>query len=345
MARSPKGRPAPAKVPETEAPDDPSLCPRCGGKLTDPDGLGWCPGCGYCRSIEEEGKAIAAAPPPPAPKQPSLLGASEFGEAMRRMPHWAWPLLGGMALVIAISAAADYLLPEECLARALWSAIQMVLSIVGIITAQLWVALLVGADEDGLGAKDVILPGRSWRTAIRRLPATRKPVWLGAWCATGLVCGVAVVGGFNYWLEAVKQGRVRRLAERLAGETAQDTGRELKVILEPPTAPAPPAATGDGGVTQCAVIGYQTDGRTVTALVLAMAEGDQLLFAGVVREGLDAEVRRDLMSQLPRMRRTEPLIPGLKIYGTVWVKPGVYCDVTLPRKGESGEPTFQGLHD
>src|SRR4051794_28944721 len=102
MATASSGRPVPADaldtlLPETEAaaPADPSLCPRCGGKLTNPDGLGWCPGCGYCRSLEEE-KAVAPPPPEPAaPRKPSFLGATEFGEAMRHVPRWAWPLLGG----------------------------------------------------------------------------------------------------------------------------------------------------------------------------------------------------------------------------------------------------------
>src|SRR5260370_36875121 len=26
-------------------------CPRCGGKLMNPDSLGWCAKCGYCRSL------------------------------------------------------------------------------------------------------------------------------------------------------------------------------------------------------------------------------------------------------------------------------------------------------
>ena len=141
MALFSRGRPAPADdpvadldppAPEDEAPAaDPTICPRCGGKLTNPDGLGWCAGCGYCRSLEEEGQTVAPPPEAAQPKKPSPLGAAEFGEAMRRMPRWAWPLLGGVALVATGSVIADYRLPEECLARALWSAIQMMLSVIG----------------------------------------------------------------------------------------------------------------------------------------------------------------------------------------------------------------------
>src|SRR6266704_3570259 len=51
-------------------------CPRCGGKLINPESLGWCRACGYCSSLEEErAKAVL---PPTKPRQASLFGAVEF---------------------------------------------------------------------------------------------------------------------------------------------------------------------------------------------------------------------------------------------------------------------------
>jgi hypothetical protein len=194
------------------APAAPTVCPRCDGKLTNPEGLGWCPGCGYCRSLEEEGKTVVVEAEPAA-RSPSLLGATELGEALRVMPGWVWPLLGGSALAAGLSVAADYQLPEDSFIRAVWSAVQMAVCLVGLFAAQLWAMLQIGADEDKLGARDVILAGRLWRAALRRLPRTRGPVWLGAWCLTGLICGAAVVGGFNYWLESVKAKRLIRAAD------------------------------------------------------------------------------------------------------------------------------------
>jgi hypothetical protein len=203
---------APAESADIAAPADPALCPRCGGKLSNPDGLGWCPGCGYCRSLEEEGQTVAAVPAPSAPKQPSLLGAAEFGLVLQLAPAWLWPLLGGMAVVAAISVAVDYQLAETCLVRAVWSAVQMLLSLVGLVFAQLWTVLLIAADEEKLGARDVLPSIRLWKAGLRRLPMTRKPVWLGAWCLTGLLCGLLVVGGFNYWLELVKANKAKPTA-------------------------------------------------------------------------------------------------------------------------------------
>jgi hypothetical protein len=348
-ARKPDPETAPT-VPASALPAEPH-CPRCGGKLTNPDGLGWCADCGYCRSLAEEEQVIPPPPEPAAPRKPSALGATEVGEAMRRMPRWAWPLLGGVVLVAGASSAADYLLPEDGLARALCSATQLVLSVVGLVAAQMWAVLLIGDQEDGLGARDLFLPGRVWRAAFRRLPATRKPVWLGAWSLTALVCGVAVIGGFGYWLDLAQEQRVRRVAEKLAeGEARKDTGRDWNGVLAPPPKPPPPLLTDEKGpATECVVIGYQTDGTTVTGIVLAMvdAQRDQLRFAGVVRSGLTPEMRQELMSRLSRLGRKGPLIPGLSVKGTIWVNPGVFCDIIRPdgKAPEGEEPTIQGLKD
>src|SRR5205085_7028482 len=37
----------------------PEPCPRCGGALADPEGLAFCAGCGYCRSLEEDRAVVA----------------------------------------------------------------------------------------------------------------------------------------------------------------------------------------------------------------------------------------------------------------------------------------------
>src|SRR5690348_15640877 len=61
-----------ASAPAEATPEVP-LCPRCGGKLTNPEGLGWCPSCGYCRSLEQDAKKAALATPA-KPRGPSPLG-------------------------------------------------------------------------------------------------------------------------------------------------------------------------------------------------------------------------------------------------------------------------------
>jgi hypothetical protein len=309
-----------------EAPDAAPVCPRCGGKLNNPDGLGWCPGCGYCRSLAEEKAAVVQKARPPR-KKPSLLGATDLGEAIKRMPGWGWVLLGGAAAVAGASVAADRCLPEEGLPRALWSAVQIVVCLFGIIATQLWAVMLVGAREDGIRAADLITGGRVWRAVFRRLPATRKPLWLGTWCLTGLVCAALVVGGFDYWLEGVRALKVRHMAAQLqAGEPLATAKQPIPVAL--PSLDALGAGPGETrSVAPCAVIGYQSDGAMVTGLLIAVADGNELKFAGVVKAGLSPEEGDDLMKRLSRLERDTPLIPGLKMRGARWVKPGLFCDV------------------
>src|SRR5579864_4911802 len=79
---APSAESSPATVP----------CPRCGSKLTNPEGLGWCPSCGYCRSLEDDASKAALATPA-ASRRPSPLGMVEFCEMLGRLPFWLWALL------------------------------------------------------------------------------------------------------------------------------------------------------------------------------------------------------------------------------------------------------------
>src|SRR5947209_929072 len=82
----PTAPPAPAVVPPAPAAVP---CPRCGGKLTNPEGLGWCPSCGYCRSLDE-GVSKAAVAVSQGPQKPSPLGIVEFFEMLGKLPFWLW---------------------------------------------------------------------------------------------------------------------------------------------------------------------------------------------------------------------------------------------------------------
>ena len=88
-----------------QAADATGLCPKCGGKLTNPEGLGWCPKCGYCRSVEEEAGRVqvGSANGSATQRKPSALGFVEFIEVLKHLPAWVWILMGGMVLITGIS--------------------------------------------------------------------------------------------------------------------------------------------------------------------------------------------------------------------------------------------------
>jgi hypothetical protein len=209
----------------------------------------------------------------------------------------------------------------------------MFLCLICLIAAQLWAVLLIGAREEGLGARDVLLPGRQWRAAFRRLPATRKPIWLAGWSLTGLVCAMLVVGGFGYWLEAVKAKRLRQVVDALSRLESPDPPARTPDIagaLKPgiePLAPLVKPPDDRREVTQCVVIGYRTNGTRVTGLVLATISGDQLKYVGVVREGLDADAASALLTRLARIPRDDSIIRGLRVADVEWVRPQVFCEV------------------
>ena len=72
-------------------------------------------------------------------------------------------------------------LPPSGLLRALWSTGQIVTGMLMILVAQIWLLILMAPDDDKLGNKDVILSGRLWALAARRLPGTRAQFWLASW--------------------------------------------------------------------------------------------------------------------------------------------------------------------
>src|SRR5204863_9243925 len=84
--------PAPApSIPGAE--ETATGCPRCGGALTNPGSLSWCPACGYCPMLEEKGKQE---PRQTSAREPSKLGAAEFFSVVGRTPGWLCLLLGGV---------------------------------------------------------------------------------------------------------------------------------------------------------------------------------------------------------------------------------------------------------
>ena len=174
-------------------------CPKCQKPLTDPKGLGWCPACGYCRSLEE----MREQAPPPAPVQAQTKKSGDFIEFcghVARMPRWFWILLAGMALFAIFSFVVGKYLRMTPLERALLSTIEIAFGLALIFGAQFWSLVRLAPEDERLSTKDALLPAKLWAMAFQRMPAFQVPVWLAGWGVTIILSAIFLVGGLTHWM-------------------------------------------------------------------------------------------------------------------------------------------------
>ena len=338
------------EVPPAEPPDPSTLCPRCSTKLINPADLGWCSKCGYCRSLTQNvPKQVEVRQ---TAQQPSMLGAAEFLEVLAKMPTWVKILCGGVGIITVVSIMANYAFPAYSITRAIWSSVIVFFGLVGLFVAQIWALIMIAPEEDTLGAKDVFLAGKLWKFTLRRLPGTRRPVWLASWSVSAGLLAVFLTGGFSYWyqyyrpkkladrnlmaaaMDALKEKDTKdesltESVEDLAGK--QDLTKDKKKENDDPKSDRRP-------VIHCAVIGYIMKDDDLNGLVLAAEEEGQLFYAGTVRRGFSDEDKKELLAQLSKLVRSDPIIKGMNI-NAIWVTPGVFCEVHFSPPDKSGRFT------
>ena len=349
---------APAEIP----PDvDPGICPRCGGKLVNPQELGWCPKCSYCRSLEKD-KTAAKLVTEALPKKSTLAQFGEYGEMISKIPMWGWMGAGVAIVIVALAVVANTFLPEEdSLARALISLITIVLTVVTVLCLNLWSVLALAADDEHMGPKDIFFPFKLWGKICRKLPQMRYQFLTIIWCLTGFVCAIFIVAGLEYWWELYKPKRVAK-NELLSAVTALADGakandrtltesiedfaskQNLKAKAEAEKKKAKPKVAKQ--TTQSVVVGYTTtDEGELDGLVVAILLKDRIRFAGIVRKGFSPKDKVELLNMLKPMVQPKSYIPGLAV-SAIWVKPAVFCEVTHEDFDVSqhfNAPEFKGL--
>lgn len=173
-------------------------CPRCGGKLIDPELMALCPQCGWCRALEEATSLTAA--PVSAGQRRSMLGSAELWDLIWASPAWLLILISGSIAILLLTGMIARQLPVGGLIRAAWSTGQIGLGLLMILVAQAWSLILLAPQDDKLGTKDLLLSGRLWGLTLRRLPETQWQLDLAVWGMTLAVTAVSLVGGLGYWL-------------------------------------------------------------------------------------------------------------------------------------------------
>jgi len=101
---------------------------------------------------------------------------------------------------------------------------------------------------------------------------------------------------------------------------------------------------------EVAIVGYELlDGATdqIGSLVVAVAEGRKLRFAGKVGTGFSTAVRRELLAKLAPDRVDEaPVVDPPKLRDAIWVEPRLVAQVRFTewtRDDKLRHPSFQGL--
>ncbi len=170
-------------------------CPRCQQPLIDPEGLGWCRGCGYCRSLVETEKKIV--PAATTASQPNRLAVT--GEAVGFVPQWFWMMLLGIGLITGATYAGGHFLSLTPFQRALLTTVQIGLSVITMFIGQFIGLMRIAPDEPTVNFMDAVFPFRLYGLIFKRLPRTQVTVLAASWGLTALIASVVFIGGLGHW--------------------------------------------------------------------------------------------------------------------------------------------------
>lgn len=336
--------PPPAGQPKKRSGDIPvdpaALCPRCGQKLISPMSLGLCPGCGYCKSLEE-GKDKVAPPPEAKPQRLSMLGLVEFWMLLTWVPLWAWTVLAGVVLIVLQTVYARRMFAEDTLLLDWWGSIQFGIGIVALIGAHVW-ALFQLAPEDGrVGPFDLLaLSFRIWGKVIEYLPTTGAQLALAILGGVGAVAALFLCGVPFSGLDKPSEGYITRelraaldnLKRPERDALVSQASKDLSSRPKPPPNSAPEQRDDRRPTEKVAVVGYRVnEDGSVVEVALATVRDGVVRYAGVVRVKAD-----EVLQSLRGMERDPNAGPG---GDAVWVKPG--GSVEVHHSGTDGDGKLQ----
>ncbi len=320
-------------------------CPRCGGRLINPESLGVCESCGFCRSLSATGLQLR---PQPAPVQSRLWLLQLVQPA-----EWIGIVLGGLAAIGLVSAVAARCLPVDSPQLTIWSTLQFSAGILSFLTAQAWALVLVLPKDASLGFTDLLLPFRLWRRAARRLPETRGPISLALWGAALATCALAFLGHVSFrpsdyqretavkgpWHSFLPQPELREAAKNWDDDRDKSVWDSASANLDG-RADLATKADEDGSndtrpTVQCAILGFvpEADGTPAT-LVLGAAHDGQFRYAGLARHGFQDNY--ELLERLQPLMRRETSVRGANGLRAIWVTPAMFCEVQHSGQDEQG---------
>jgi hypothetical protein len=181
-------------------------CPRCQKPLVDPQGLGWCKACGYCRSLADSEKQ--APEPVQAPAKPNTLTATS--SALGQTPRWFWIALFGVVVIVAGTIAGGHYLTLKPLERALLTTVQIAAGIIVMFVGQFLGLLRIAPEDSTLGFWDAVFPFRLYSLVFKRLPSTQTTFCLGVWGVAMIASAAIFVGGLEHWLNYIPKSQAQK---------------------------------------------------------------------------------------------------------------------------------------
>jgi hypothetical protein len=170
------------------------VCPRCQQPLIDPFGLGWCKGCGYCRSLGEE-----KGTPAPKPAAPAAATEPPPKTAPRGRPVYLWITLGNVLLLALGAYLIGRFLPLRPLERALWTTIQVGAGVALMFVGQFLGVLRLAPAYPALSFKDCFIPFHLYELIGKNLRDARWSLYLCSWGLTLIVSALVFIGGLQHW--------------------------------------------------------------------------------------------------------------------------------------------------
>jgi hypothetical protein len=273
---------------------------------------------------------------------------ADLWHVVKCSPSWLWGLLTGLAVITVGSLVADRYLPQDSLARALWSTIQVALGLMLAFGTQFYAILRVSANDGSLGGFTIfIFSSRIWSLVFKNLPATRWLVWLETWSLSAAALAILSIGGFGYWWDLYRPHEV--VNPELAEAAATWKPGETTTSIKPAVIQAPIKIAGNAGdarpTMQLAIIGYVPDeDNKPQSLITARLIDDKWVQAGTIRRGLLPAQALELRDRLGELVQFSPQIPGLVVPNAVWVKPELFCNVHYSGTTKTGDlidPSFK----
>jgi serine/threonine protein kinase len=310
------------------------ICPGCGGTIAQ----GWCVTCGYMAS---EAKAAPPIADPESKVPPDL--------------KWLWVLLGGVLVVVVVSALIGFSFAKDSMGRVWWAVGEAIAGSVAIIAATTWAFLLTLSERQDPKVYQYLDPIELWHLTLRLLPGTRHPVCLGSWGTTALICCGLFLGAFTDWDGMARKRAETHRARHVPVVYVPSPSREPEPVWAYPVQEVSPSAaepelrfvarddapeSGEHFTTTCSVIGYtlDKDGKYITGLILGTKDGDRYKYAGTVPPDSDV-IPRDFRKNINQFKTDKSVVDGAPVTGLErWLQPdAIRCEVKYSEVGADGQ--------